>query len=109
MHTNQILAIFSLFTSMALAAPAPAVEVADVSARDAGDLAKRYASFNMYGGDNCRDQVHGYFHADGTGFRCYPVPAGKRSIHNVGRYVSLRLHLYCHPNTSLVPLEEEYG
>jgi hypothetical protein len=82
MYTKQILAIFSLFTSMALAAPAG--EVGDVSSRDVGDLEKRAANFNMYGGDGCRDQVHGYFHPDGTGWRCYPVPAGKRSIHVVG-------------------------
>jgi hypothetical protein len=104
MYPKQILAIFSLFTSMVLAAPAGEVE--DVSSRDVGDLEKRAANFNMYGGDGCTGQVHGYFHGDGTGFRCYPVPAGKRSIHVVGRYVSL--YLYLHPNTSLVPYQE-YG
>lgn len=86
MHTKQILAIFSLFVSMAMAAPA--AEVEDISAREAseaGDIEKRAANFNMYGGDGCTGQVHGFFHADGTGFRCYPVPAGKRAIHVVGR------------------------
>jgi hypothetical protein len=95
MHTKQILALFSFFSSMALAAPAGEVE--DLSARDAGDLAKRSATFNMYGGDRCTDQVHGFFHPDGAGYRCYPVPAGKRSIHLVGRYVS---HVHTHTYAS---------
>ncbi|KAK3290994.1 uncharacterized protein B0H64DRAFT_378302 [Chaetomium fimeti] len=82
MHTKQILAIFSLFTSLAVAAPAG--EVGDVSPRDASDLEKRSANFTMYGGDRCTDEVHTYFHQDGTGFRCYPVPAGKRSIRVFG-------------------------
>lgn len=93
-----------MFTSIALAAPAG--EVGDVSSRDVGDLEKRSANFDMFGGDRCTDQVHGYFHADRTGYRCYPVPAGKRSIRVLGRYVSL--HLYPHPNASLVPYQE-YG
>ena len=97
MQTKQILAIFSLFTSIAVAAPAGEVE--DVSARDVGDLEKRSANFNMYGGDGCTGQVHGFFHADGTGYRCYPVPAPKRSIHVVGRYVSIRPHSHPNPPT----------
>ncbi|KAH6641842.1 hypothetical protein F5144DRAFT_627802 [Chaetomium tenue] len=82
MQTKQILAIFSIFSSMALAAPAG--EVGDVSSRDVGDPEKRSANFDMFGGDRCTDQVHGYFHASGTGYRCYPVPAGKRSIRVLG-------------------------
>ncbi|KAK4098299.1 hypothetical protein N658DRAFT_526359 [Parathielavia hyrcaniae] len=82
MHPKQILAVFTVFTSMAQAAPAHGVE--DVSAREAGELETRAATFNMYGGDGCTGSVHGYHHADGTGYRCYRVPSPKRSIHNVG-------------------------
>ena len=86
MLTKQILAIFTLFASMALAAPAGEGEGG--SAHDVGDLEKRSPTFYMYGGDGCTGQVHVYTHPDGTAFRCYPVPAAKRAIQFTGKYVA---------------------
>lgn len=111
MHTKQILAIFSMFTSIALAAPAG--EVGDVSSRDVGDLEKRSANFDMFGGDRCTGGVHGYFHADRTGYRCYPVPANKRSIRVLGRYLPMFRYIYAHtqthPSSLIKNMVDTYG
>ncbi len=86
MLAQKILVIFTIFSSMALAAPAGESE--DVSAHDISDLEKRSPTFFMYGGDGCTGQVHAYTHPDGTAFRCYPVPAAKRAIRFTGKYVA---------------------
>lgn len=91
MLAKQFLALASLIT-LAMAAPAAEVtERSDVlvgTPIDNATVAERgldkrgSVTIIMFGGDGCTGQQHSIVQNSGT--LCYPVPAGKRSIHGVG-------------------------
>lgn len=120
MQTKQILALAAtLFTTTALAAPTAdsilpeMVErqetsspspyfLTPIGARDvtpavveerSSSIDKRGITIVLFGGDGCRGEQHAIVQDSGS--FCYAVPAAKRSIHGVGKYV-LSLSLFTH-------------
>lgn len=108
MHPKQILALASLFTTMVSSAPTittpelverqdsspyflTPLETRAVSAvEERGVVDKRGITIVLFGGDNCTGQQHSI--VQDTGSLCYAVPAAKRSLHGVGKYVLYLLY-----------------
>ena len=93
MLAKQFLAVASLIT-MAMAAPATEVAersnilvgypVDNTTLVERSELDKRAViTIIVYGGDGCTGEQHAV--VQDTGTLCYPMPAGKRSLHGVGK------------------------